>query len=153
VTAQAGLPVAGPSSLGRAGASLQATTEAREELDTKPHPRASYLWAMLVARIYGSQAQGLGLLGAPRMQVFPLSCPRCGEPMRIIAFVTEVDSIQRILERLGEPIQPLPVASARGPPHWKEEADQREVAEDEKGRLFFLYLPYTSKPLDAKKRS
>ena len=48
----------------------------------------------------------MGLLGAPRMQVFPLFCPRCGEPMRIIAFVTEVDSIQRILEPLGEPSNP-----------------------------------------------
>jgi hypothetical protein len=42
----------------------------------------------------------------------------------------QVDSIQRILEHLGEPIQPPPVASARGPPPWEEDADQREVAED-----------------------
>ena len=41
-----------------------------------------------------------------------------------------MDSIQRILEHLGEPIQPPPVACARGPPHWEEDADQREVAED-----------------------
>ena len=44
------------------------------------------------------------------MQVFPLFCPRCGEPMRIIAFVTEVDSVQRILEHLGEPTQPPLIA-------------------------------------------
>jgi hypothetical protein len=59
---------------------------------------------------------GRGLLGAPRMQVFPLSCPavpnRCGSSPS----VTEVDPIQRILEPLGEPIQPPPVAPARGPP-------------------------------------
>ena len=29
---------------------------------------------------------------------------------------------------LREPIQPPPIASARGPPHWEEDADQREVA-------------------------
>jgi len=58
----------------------------------------------------------MGLLGAPRMQVFPLSCPRCGEPMRIIAFVTEVDPIQPILEPLGEPLQRPLIVSARGHP-------------------------------------
>jgi hypothetical protein len=31
---------------------------------------------------------------------------------------------------LGEPIQPSPVASARGPLNWEKDADQREVAED-----------------------
>ena len=50
----------------------------------------------------------MGLLGAPRMQVFPLSCPRCGEPMGIIAFVTEVGSLKRILEHIGDPTTPPP---------------------------------------------
>jgi hypothetical protein len=45
----------------------------------------------------------MGLLPAPRMQVFPLVCSRCGEPMRIIAFGTEVGSVHRILAHLGEP--------------------------------------------------
>jgi hypothetical protein len=44
---------------------------------------------------------GMGLLGAPRMQTFPLRCPRCGEPMRLIAFVTDSRSITRILAYLG----------------------------------------------------
>jgi hypothetical protein len=44
----------------------------------------------------------MGLLPAPRMQVFPLVCSRCGEPMRIIAFGTEVGSVHRILAHLGE---------------------------------------------------
>jgi hypothetical protein len=64
---------------------------------------------MLLARIY---------------EVFPLLCPQCGEPMRIIAFVTETTAIQRILTHMGEPTQAPPVASARGPPLW-EEFDQR----------------------------
>jgi hypothetical protein len=38
----------------------------------------------------------MGLLGAPRIQVFPVAYFRCGEPMRIIALVTVMDSIQRI---------------------------------------------------------
>jgi len=28
------------------------------------------------------------------------------------------------------PIQPSPIASARGPLHWEEDADQREIAQD-----------------------
>jgi hypothetical protein len=35
---------------------------------------ARYLWMMLLARIY---------------EAFPLTCPRCGVEMRIIAFITE----------------------------------------------------------------
>jgi hypothetical protein len=42
------------------------------------HPQHAYLWAILMARIY---------------EVFPLECPTCGHPMRIIAFVTEAVSI------------------------------------------------------------
>ncbi len=70
-----------------------------------------------------SQAQGWGLLGAPRMQVFALLCPRCGEPIRIIAFVTDVGSIRRILPTLGEPAQaPCIARAARGSP-WEESFD------------------------------
>ena len=59
------------------------------------------------------------------MQVFPLLCARCGEAMTLIGFVTERGSIQRILEHLGEPTRPPPIASARGPPH--EDFDRYEV--------------------------
>jgi hypothetical protein len=54
---------------------------------------------MLLARIY---------------EVFPLSCHRRGEPMRIMAFMTEVGFFKRILEHL-EPTTPPPITSARGP--------------------------------------
>ena len=57
---------------------------------------------MLLARIY---------------EVFPLRCPRCGEPMRLIAFVTDSGSITRILAYLGEPTKAPHIApAARGPP-------------------------------------
>jgi hypothetical protein len=48
-----------------------------EQPETR-RPQHVYLWAMLMARIY---------------EVFPLECPACGHPMRIIAFVTEAASI------------------------------------------------------------
>ncbi|MGH8572379.1 MAG: hypothetical protein ACREX8_07375, partial [Gammaproteobacteria bacterium] len=46
------------------------------------------------------------MLFARISEAFPLFCPRCGEPMRIIPFVTEVQSTQRILEHLSEPSNP-----------------------------------------------
>ena len=46
--------------------------------------------------------------------------------MRIIAFVTEVGSLKRVLEHIGEPPTPSPIAAARGPPHWEEDFDPRE---------------------------
>ena len=56
---------------------------------------------MLLARIY---------------DVLPLLCKRCGGPMKIIAFVTDRESIRPILEHVGEPAEPPPIAPARGPP-------------------------------------
>ena len=51
---------------------------------------------MLLDASYEGQAQGWACLARPRIQVFPVACFRYGEPMRIIAFVTVMDSIQRI---------------------------------------------------------
>ncbi len=47
VTARAGLPVERPVH----DTPLQGATEAQDEPDAQPHPRAGYLWAMLLARI------------------------------------------------------------------------------------------------------
>ena len=63
--------------------------------------RASYLWAMLIARIY---------------EALPLLCPRCGSPMKIIAFITEPASLSRILRHLGVPTKPPKLHPARAPP-------------------------------------
>ena len=58
----------------------------------------------LIARIY---------------EVFPLSCPKCGGTMRIIAFIDEPGAIKQILTHLGVPTTPPVVAPARGPPQWE----------------------------------
>jgi hypothetical protein len=63
--------------------------------------RASYLWAMLIARIY---------------EALPLLCPRCGSQMKIIAFITDPASLSRILSHLGEPTKPPTLQPARAPP-------------------------------------
>ena len=47
---------------------------------------------------------------------FPLECPGCGGDIGLIAFITEPGPIRKILTHLGEPLEPPPVSSARGPP-------------------------------------
>lgn len=64
---------------------------------------ARYVWAMLLARIY---------------EVFPLTCPRCGGTMRIIAFIDDGEAIREIL--LHRAPKPAP---ARGPPLWEAAAE------------------------------
>ena len=76
---------------------LEATTPASPR---KKRP-ASRAWAMLLARIY---------------ETLPLVCPRCQAAMKIIAFITHPDTVARILEYLGEPVRPPPLAPARGLP-------------------------------------
>jgi len=43
--------------------------------------------------------------------------------MRIIAFISEVTSVQRILTHIGASPEPPPIASARGPTAWNGLAD------------------------------
>jgi hypothetical protein len=47
---------------------------------------------------------------------FPLRYPGCGGDIRLIAFITEPGPIRKILTHSGEPLEPPPVAPARGPP-------------------------------------
>jgi len=56
--------------------------------------------------------------------VLPLRCPSGGEPLRIIALITEAVPIQRLRVPLGEPSEPPPLAPARGPPCWEADSDQ-----------------------------
>jgi hypothetical protein len=70
---------------GPAGTVLQALESAREAMGLVaeaqgPRRPASRSWAMLLARIYENR---------------PLQCPRCGGPMRIIAFILERETIKR----------------------------------------------------------
>lgn len=59
------------------------------------------------------------MLLARLFESLPLTCPNCGADMRIVAFVTETAPVQRILKHIGEPPEPPPIASARGPPAWE----------------------------------
>jgi len=67
----------------------------------RSHDTSRIAWAKLMARV-GEE--------------FPLACPTCGGDIRLIAFITEPGPIRKILAHLGEPLEPPPLASARGPP-------------------------------------
>ncbi len=86
-----------------------AVSTADRATETLHRSPATSRWAMRLARID---------------EVFPLLCPRCGAPMRIIAFVTDTASVTRMLQPLGEPTPPPPVSPARGPPEWAAPWDQ-----------------------------
>jgi hypothetical protein len=85
--------------------------------DDEPRSAAGRLaarcWALLLARIY---------------ECLPLLCPRCGQPMRIIAFILDPPVIERILTHIGEPVTPPAALPARAPPQAElgfEPANQR----------------------------
>jgi hypothetical protein len=67
----------------------------------RSHDTSRIAWAKLMARV-GEE--------------FPLECPACGGDIRLIAFITEPGPIRKILTHLGEPLEPPPIAAARGPP-------------------------------------
>jgi len=109
-------------SAGPAGATGQVLQEAKEKMglgeagdagDDKPtglfSRAAARCWALLLARIY---------------ECLPLLCPRCGEPMRIIAFVLDPPVIERILRHIGEPVEPPAILPARSPPQGEIAFDQ-----------------------------
>ena len=117
------------SSAGPAGATLQLLDKAREQMglptlsadpdDAEPKPdfrrKLARSWALLLARIY---------------ECLPLRCPKCGEPMRIIAFVLDAPTIERILDHIGEPAQPPAVLPARSPPQLAFGFDQTPATTD-----------------------
>jgi hypothetical protein len=75
-------------------------------LKPRSHDTSRIAWAKLMARV-GEE--------------FPLECPACGRDIRLIAFITEPGPIRKILAHLGEPLEPPPIAAARGPPtDWDE---------------------------------
>ena len=108
-------------SAGPAGATLQLLEDAREKMglageeatDDKPQSAARQVaarcWALLLVRIY---------------ECLPMLCPRCGEPMRIIAFVLDPPVIERILDHIGEPTTPPMILPARSPPQAEMDFDQ-----------------------------
>jgi hypothetical protein len=103
VIATAGPGEALAAQLREAAARMELDGEARLPVSEAPQVSRAvrYAWAMLLARIY---------------DVLPLVCPRCGQAMKILAFVTEASQVRRILAHVGEPVMPPPLAPSRAPP-------------------------------------
>jgi hypothetical protein len=55
---------------------------------------------------------------ASLFEIFPLSCPKCNYPMRIISFIKDGHSVRKILNHINEPSEPPIIAPARGPPEF-----------------------------------
>ena len=75
--------------------------DARNHAQPRSHDTSRIAWAKLIARI---------------AEDFPLACPACGGDIRLVAFITDPAPIRKILTYLGEPLEPPPLAPARGPP-------------------------------------
>ena len=76
---------------------LARPTSTEASSPTNPERRAlRRLWAALIRHVY---------------EVDPLTCPRCGEPMRILAFITEPEVVTKILHHLE-----VRAAGSRDPP-------------------------------------
>jgi hypothetical protein len=58
--------------------------------------------------------------------------------MEIISFITDPLTVQAILNPVGEPIKPPPIAPARGPPVW-EMLDQEPVLDTAQPELEYNF--------------
>ncbi|MFN5757114.1 MAG: hypothetical protein ACK54F_14120 [Planctomycetia bacterium] len=75
--------------------------EVAPDAQPRSHDTSRIGWAKLLAKI---------------AEDFPLACPACGGDIRLIAFIIDPAPIRKILTHLGEPLEPPPLAPARGPP-------------------------------------
>lgn len=111
-------------SAGPAGATLQLLEQARASMGLPAAPAAEPATPSPLTSLRRAAARCWALLLVRIYECLPLRCPKCGEPMRIIAFVLDRPVIERILEHIGEPTQPPVVLPARSPPQGELPFDQ-----------------------------
>ena len=92
----------------------------RSHSDTPNDPiadavRARSAWARLIYKVY---------------EVDPLECPICHSQIRIIAFVNDASTVNKILDHIGESTWPPRIAPARGTPLWEAAAAAEQAGND-----------------------
>ena len=85
----------------RSGKAETENPEAADAGENPPSKGGRMEWARLLKRVFN---------------VDVTVCPDCGGHMRILAFLTEPDSIRRYLDGIGLPSEPPSIAPARSPP-------------------------------------
>jgi hypothetical protein len=63
--------------------------------------RSRSAWARLIKKVY---------------EVDPLTCSRCGQPMKVLAVITDPTQILKILRHLTKIAKPPPLGRATAPP-------------------------------------
>ncbi len=58
-----------------------------------------------------------------------LKCANCGGRLKLKALVLEAHNIERLLRRLGEPLEPPRRVPARDPPYFKSKVLRRKFGE------------------------
>ena len=84
--------------------SLPTAAEPASAITPTPPPMAlarSLDWAALLRRVFGDEVT---------------QCPRCGDTLRVLAFITDLHVTAHILEHLGLFSDVVPIAPARAPP-------------------------------------
>ena len=117
-------------SAGPAGATLQLLEQARASMGLLPAMPAEPDPSLPLSKLRRAAARCWALLLVRIYECLPLRCPKCGEPMRIIAFVLDQPTIERILDHIGEPTRPPVVLPARSPPQLEFGFDQTPADED-----------------------
>jgi hypothetical protein len=82
-------------------ASTAESCEQRNTAGEQNLRRRNYTWAQLMARVFALDV---------------LECPRCGSRMHILAAIEDPVVARKILDSLGLPSRPPPVAPARSKP-------------------------------------
>jgi hypothetical protein len=85
------------------------------------HAASHYLWYMLLMKLLAIRLSeqttlAKSLVMARIYEAFPLICPICNAPMRIIAFITDADTTRHGTHRRTNAAILSP---ARGPPLWE----------------------------------
>ena len=89
-----------------------APAEVEDQAETPQRVGGYRPWAELLARTFALDV---------------LQCPKCNGRMKLVALVTDSQSVARYLKNLGEPTAVPHRSPGRGPPYWKSTVLRRKA--------------------------